>query len=125
MMTEEERGYLGELIDGMYEHFIERVAEGRKMDPDEVRRLAGGRVYFGTQALEINLVDRLGGLKDAIEYAAAESGIGDDYRTVYFNAFPGILHNLDMDGTGIDLLRNLRDLWPLSGDPLGEPLTLF
>jgi protease-4 len=123
MMTEEEREYLGEIIDGMYEHFIEQVAEGRNMDPDHVRDLAGGRVYFGTQALEINLVDRLGGLKDAIDYAATESGIGEDYRTVYFRAFPDIFFDLE-DG-GLSIMKRLRNLWPLSDDQLYESLTVI
>ncbi len=125
MMTEEERGYLGELIDGMYEYFIEQVAEGRKMDPDEVRKLAGGRVYFGTQALEINLVDRIGGLKDAVEYAAEESGIADDYRMVYFRAFPPSFFNLDMGGTALNFMWDLKKLWPLSDDHFDESLTMF
>lgn len=125
MMTDEEREYLAELIDEMYEYFIENVSKGRKMDPEDVRRIARGRVYFGTQALDINLVDRIGGLKDAIEYAAAESGIADDYHTVYFKAFPGRFIHVSLEGTALNFFKDIKGLWPLSGDYLDESLTVF
>ena len=95
------------------------------MDPDEVRKLAGGRIYFGTQALEINLVDRIGGLKDAVEHAAKESGIANDYRMVYFRAFPSAFFDLDMDGAALDFMRDLKKLWPLSDDYVDESLTVI
>jgi ClpP class serine protease len=110
----------------MYDFFIDRVAEGRKMDPDRVREVAGGRVYFGTQAKELGLVDRLGGLRDAVEFAAEATGIKDDYRTVYFRAFPGFHFYMLMDesvsGFGGRLLRELqRD----DRDGLFETITIF
>jgi protease-4 len=92
--TEEEMELLGGYIDGMYEYFIEHVSKGRKIEIEEVRRIARGRVYFGTQALDLRLVDRLGGLSDAVEAAARSAGIEKDYRTVYFNAFPGLFWRL-------------------------------
>ena len=49
-----------------YEQFLDRVAEGRKMPKAEIRKLAGGRVYTGRDALKIGLVDRLGGINDAV-----------------------------------------------------------
>ena len=64
------------------------------MSVDDVRQIAEGRVYFGTQAKRINLVDEIGGLKDAIEYAAKTAGIEKDCRTVYFKAFPGFFEKL-------------------------------
>ncbi len=49
-----------------YEIFLDRVASTRKMPKNEVRKIAEGRIYTGRQAIDIGLVDRLGGLKDAI-----------------------------------------------------------
>jgi protease-4 len=108
-MTDEEMELLGAHVDWMYDYFIENVAAGRNLDPDRVREIAGGRVYFGTQALDLGLVDRLGGLKDAVRYAAERAGIADDYRTVYFRAFPGLWSGLD-DVSPIGIVRALRSL---------------
>ncbi|HUV36067.1 MAG TPA: signal peptide peptidase SppA [Patescibacteria group bacterium] len=106
-MTDEEMELLGAHIERMYDYFIENVAAGRGIDPDRVREIAEGRIYFGTQALGLDLVDRLGGLKDAVEYAASQAGIADDYRTVYFRAFPPFWHGLD-DRSPIGIVRALR-----------------
>jgi len=65
-MPPEDREFLQKHILDFYEVFLDRVAAGRKMPKDEVRKLAEGRIYTGRQALKIGLVDRLGGLKDAI-----------------------------------------------------------
>lgn len=62
----EDREFIQKYILDFYEVFLDRVAAGRKMPKDEVRKLAEGRIYTGRQALENGLVDRLGGLKDAI-----------------------------------------------------------
>jgi protease-4 len=93
-MTEDEKEMLAGHMGAIYDTFIGLVAEGRKMNPDRVRELAGGRVYLGTQALENGLIDRTGGLHDAIEYAASQAGVADDYRTVYFRAFPGFMESI-------------------------------
>jgi protease-4 len=53
-----------------YDTFIKRVADGRKMKDAEVRKIAEGRVWTGEQALRLGLVDRMGGLREAIAYAA-------------------------------------------------------
>jgi len=93
-LSEDEMQMLIRFVDHAYDRFVELVAEGRGMSVDEVRKIAEGRVYFGTQAKKINLVDEIGGLKEAIEYAAKSTGIDKDYRTVYFKAFPGFLEKL-------------------------------
>ncbi|MEO3433711.1 signal peptide peptidase SppA [Inquilinus sp. CAU 1745] len=60
---------LNAFLDATYAAFIERVATGRDLDPTAVEAIAGGRVWTGAQALELGLVDRLGGLNEA--FAAA------------------------------------------------------
>jgi ClpP class serine protease len=65
-MPTEDRDFLQGYILDFYETFLDRVAEGRKMPKDQVRKIAGGRIYTGRQALEVGLVDRLGGLEDAV-----------------------------------------------------------
>jgi len=98
---------LGGYIDGMYGIFVDKVAEGRKLDPARVREIGGGRVYLGTQALGIKLVDEIGGLNDAVAYAASKAGIGKDYRTVYFKAFPGFFESMNIDASAAGIARAL------------------
>lgn len=65
-MSVEDKALLKTYILDTYEQFLDRVAAGRKMPKNEIRKLAGGRIYTGRTALSIGLVDRLGGLNDAI-----------------------------------------------------------
>jgi len=74
-MTDEERKLLEGLLENVHTQFITAVAKGRKLSADQVRPLADGRVYSGEQALGLKLVDRLGGLRDAVALAAERSGI--------------------------------------------------
>lgn len=64
-------------IDDTYQSFIDRVAAGRKMQPEDVRKIAKGRAWTGAQALENGLVDELGGLESAMSYTAKELGLSD------------------------------------------------
>jgi protease-4 len=83
-LTEVERTIIQSSVEDGYETFISRVAEGRGMHPDSVRKIASGRVWTGTQAKARGLVDVLGGLETAIGIAAAKIKAGEDYRVVYF-----------------------------------------
>jgi protease-4 len=64
-LSEDEREYLQGIIDGFYDDFVERVAEGRGMEPDAVRETEA-RVYLGDEANELGLVDSIG-TRDDIE----------------------------------------------------------
>jgi protease-4 len=66
-MKPEERAYFQEIMDGIHGQFIKDVAEGRKMPVEVMKKLADGRVYTGTQAKSLKLVDRIGTLYDAID----------------------------------------------------------
>ncbi len=74
-MTDEERRFLEGLLANVHEQFIAAVAKGRKLPQDQIRPLADGRIYSGQQALDLQLVDALGGLRDAVELAATRAGI--------------------------------------------------
>jgi len=65
-VEEDEREYLQGIIDGYYEQFVETVSEGRDMEPEAIRETEA-RVYLGTDALEIGLVDELGTEDDVEE----------------------------------------------------------
>lgn len=64
-------------IEHIYDEFLDRVAKGRNMSVEEVDAIAQGRVWTGTKALEIGLVDELGGLDAAINYAANLAEVSD------------------------------------------------
>jgi len=66
---------LTQLMNQSYRTFLSRVAEGRKMTPDAVERIAEGRVWAGQTARDLGLVDRLGSLEEAIASAAQRAGL--------------------------------------------------
>lgn len=69
--TPEERAAFAGWMDRIYETFITRVAAGRKLPPERVREIARGRVWTGSQALRLGLVDELGGFYQAVDRAKA------------------------------------------------------
>ena len=75
--TDEEMAIIQGLIDDTYSQFLDKVAEGRGIPLDELKRIAEGRVWSGVDAKELKLVDEIGGLEDAISYAASEAGLSD------------------------------------------------
>ena len=62
-------------VEKIYDNFVSKVASGRKMSPVSVDSIGQGRVWSGTSAMKIGLVDEIGGLKDAIQGAAKLAGI--------------------------------------------------
>ncbi|MCB9611599.1 MAG: signal peptide peptidase SppA [Sandaracinus sp.] len=73
-LTDDEQALIRRELDGTYDLFLERVADGREMAPDAVRALAGGRVWTGADAADRGLVDRLGGLSVAYEEVLSRLG---------------------------------------------------
>ncbi|MCZ6830059.1 MAG: signal peptide peptidase SppA [Gammaproteobacteria bacterium] len=69
-------------VDSLYQRFVGLVAEGRDLAPADVEALAGGRVWSGYDALELGLVDHLGGLDQAVA-AAAELAELEEYEVDY------------------------------------------
>lgn len=74
-IKKEEREILQNVLDNVHEQFIKAVAEGRKLHPDDVRKIADGRIFTGEQALKLGLVDQLGNIEDAINVASKLAGI--------------------------------------------------
>lgn len=75
--------YFRNLIDDVYEQFIEDVAAERKLELGAVREVADGRVFTGRQAKELKLVDKIGTLSDAVQFVADEAGVEGDPKVVY------------------------------------------
>lgn len=79
----EEYAMIQEEVDAIYDQFLGRVAEGRGMTKEKVNVIARGRVWTGRDALKIGLVDKLGGINDAIEYAAKKADIKEK-KVLYY-----------------------------------------
>jgi protease-4 len=76
--TEDERAKIEHSIKDMYSQFVEKVAEGRDMEYDDIHEVGQGRVWTGRDGLDIGLVDELGGIETAISIAKAKAGIAED-----------------------------------------------
>jgi protease-4 len=74
-LTPEEEEIMQAMVDEYYEQFIDVVAEGRGISKEEVRNLATGQLYSGTKARELGLVDELGDLDTAINWALKLAGL--------------------------------------------------
>lgn len=85
--TPEQAARVEAMLDHVYDSFVARVAAGRDMTPQAVEAVARGRVWTGRQAAERGLVDELGGLTDALDYAAREVG-ADDRHGVGVDVLP-------------------------------------
>jgi len=73
-----ERAALVASLSSFYDQFVEKAARARDMSPEELNAIAQGRVWTGSQAKEIGLVDELGGLDRAIAVAKKQAGIPED-----------------------------------------------
>ena len=76
-MSKEEKEYFQGLVDSAFKRFIKVVAEGRNMSESDVKKLADGRVYDGSQALENGLIDKIGDLEEAYKDMAKENNLED------------------------------------------------
>ncbi len=81
-LSTEDRRILQSVLDDVHHQFIQAVADGRSLPVSVVKPLADGRIFTGRQAKEVNLVDELGNLDDAIQVAADLAGIAGEPKVV-------------------------------------------
>lgn len=81
-LSSEEFSIIQDEVDDIYSDFTGKVSEGRKISKEQVDSIGQGRVWSGTDAKNIGLVDEFGGIEKAIEIAAAKAGI-TEYRLSY------------------------------------------
>lgn len=109
-LTPVERDIIQNGVNEIYLDFITKVAEGRGMTTDEVDSIGQGRVWSGEDALEIGLVDILGGIDDAIEIAAGMAEV-ENYRVVEYPAqkdpFEQMIKELSGQGEEVFLKHRL------------------
>ncbi len=85
-MNPEQRAAMQGYVERGYELFVSRCANGRHMPVDSIKAIAEGRVWDGSAALRIGLVDKLGGLQQAIADMASELESAEDYYVVEYPA---------------------------------------
>jgi len=76
----EELARLQSVVNLIYDRFISNVATNRKLTKDQVQEIAQGRVWSGSEAKQLGLVDEIGGLDAAIASAAKKANLGDDWK---------------------------------------------
>ncbi len=82
-MKTEEQKILQNFAKKIHRQFIMDIVEGRKIDQAKVEAIADGRIFTGEESIQLGLVDRLGNLEDAIEWAGQLGGIEGKISTVY------------------------------------------
>lgn len=83
-LSPEEKQVMQTHVNEVYETFLKRCMDGRKMSREAIEEVAEGRVWCGADALSIGLVDEIGTLQDAIEYAAKLTKVEDNYGVDYY-----------------------------------------
>jgi len=115
-LTDAEKRIIQNSVEDGYELFTSKAAEGRNMSIEDLKAVASGRVWTGTQAKEIGLVDVLGDLDDAIAIAATKAGIEDDYKVRYYpeqkTALEELMEELEGGAQARIMKAKLGDMYP-------------
>ena len=115
-LTEMEKGIIQRNVEAGYETFITKAAEGRNMSVEDIKKVASGRVWTGTQAKENGLVDILGDLNDAIILAAQKAKIDDDYQVRYYpkqkDIFDEFMKGFEDESRAEFMKQEMGELYP-------------
>ncbi len=113
-LKDSEREILQDLVNELHLQFVNDAAKARGIDAERMRTLADGRVYTGQKALELDLIDRLGNLDDAVQWVGELAGIKGELKPVYLKEdkitfikrlAEILLKDLNISGTITDNLR--------------------
>lgn len=117
-LTDFERKVIQAEVDSTYKDFVSKAAKGRKKTYEEIDKVASGRVWTGSQALQIGLVDKLGGLTDAVAYAAQLAKL-KEYDVSYIPDYEGYVDELmkslsEDEGNEVEekMKKELGELYP-------------
>lgn len=107
-MNAEEKAILQKYIERGYDLFLTRCSEGRGISKDSLNNIAQGRVWTGTQALDLGLVDALGGIKEALNEAASLAGI-EDYSVSEYPKLPSpfeMFFNIKKEDVAVQAMKD-------------------
>ena len=115
-LTDAEKAIIQSSVEEGYEMFTAKAAAGRNMNIDDLKAIASGRVWTGTQAKANGLVDILGDLDDAIAIAAEKAGIADDYKVRYYpeqkTALEELIEEIESNTQAKLMKAKLGDMYP-------------
>lgn len=110
-MQDKTRSVITQSVEQVYAVFVSRVAQGRKLTPEAVDAIGQGRVWSGTDAQRIGLVDEIGGLDAAVKYAAQKANM-KDYGTVDYPEYEADFNTFlqNMGNSGVSMFQSRESL---------------
>ncbi len=116
-LTEKEVAYMQASVEKIYEKFTGLVAEGRDMSVSCVDEIAQGRVWTGSEAIDINLADQIGTIEDAIAWAAMSIDGVNSIEDVNIVSYPKPLTSIELL---LQSLEGQKDQNILAGTPFSS-----
>ncbi len=115
-LTEYEKKTIQTEVERIYHIFVTKAAQGRKLKYEQMHEYAQGRVWTGTQAKKIGLVDEIGGVETAVKLAAKLSKV-DKYKVKYFPESKSFIENVTQNLSGSEneskiIATELGELYP-------------
>ena len=104
------------IVDRIYDRFITKVADSRKLPKNKVQEIAQGRVWSGTAAKQLGLVDDIGGLEDAVAEAAKQAKLGDDWQLEEYPKRRSFEEQILARLSGVRVLQPAAKLDPLTAE---------
>ncbi|MCC3414916.1 MULTISPECIES: signal peptide peptidase SppA [unclassified Microcoleus] len=104
------------IVDRIYDLFITKVADSRKLPKNKVQEIAQGRVWSGTAAKQLGLVDEIGGLEDAVREAAKQAKLGDDWQLEEYPKRRSLEEQILERISGVRVVKPATKLDPLSAE---------
>lgn len=127
-MTDDQKEYFKNLAESSFGRFVKVVAKGRNMKEDQVRKLADGRIYDGSQAIENGLVDEIGDMEKAIGDITKEAKLNDPVvfeRVNYMNSFSSIFSKASDITKGKQKSDDLEVLKELMDQGYPQPMYMY
>ncbi|HBE17371.1 MAG TPA: signal peptide peptidase SppA [Cyanobacteria bacterium UBA11149] len=112
--TPQEIAIAQNIVNQIYNQFLDKVADSRKIPKPKVAQIAQGRVWSGSDAKQLGLVDEIGGLDEAIAYAAKQADLGDNWQLEEYPKFRSLEERILLKLTGDKNSRSQKISDPLT-----------
>ena len=104
------------IVDRIYDRFVTKVADSRKLPKNKVQEIAQGRVWSGTAAKQLGLVDEIGGFEDAVAEAAKQAKLGDNWQLEEYPKRRSFEEQILAKLSGVRVLQPAAKLDPLTAE---------
>lgn len=108
-MTETQQAAMQKYVERGYDKFVGRVAKGRKMSEEKVRRIGEGRVWDAVKAKELGLVDELGGMNLALDWVAEKCKLGKSYNVAMYPSIESTIWDFIPELANMKAEETLKD----------------